>query len=109
MLGRMQLPVRNRILASIGIALVYVSAAKFGLTLAFVAEQVSVVWPPTGIAIAALLLSGFSVWPGVFAGAFIANVTSNEPVVTAIGIATGNTLEAVFAVWLLRRLGFSPD
>jgi integral membrane sensor domain MASE1 len=53
-------------------AAVYFAAAKLGLSLAFVAEQVTVVWPPTGIALAALLLIGPNVWPGVALGAFAA-------------------------------------
>jgi two-component system CheB/CheR fusion protein len=99
----------RRVLANIGIALVYVAAAKFGLTMAVVAEQVTVVWPPTGIAFAAILLIGYGVWPGVFAGAFIANVTSHEPIGTAAAIAFGNAIEAVVAVYVLQRfLGFKP-
>ena len=85
------------------VAAVYCAAAKLGLALAFAAAQVSVVWPPTGIALAALLLLGYRVWPGVFLGAFLANVTTHETIMTALGIATGNTLEAFTAAWLLRR------
>src|SRR5688572_17145922 len=50
------------------IALVYFSAAKVGLTMAFVAEQVSVIWPPTGIALSAILLLGNWAWPGIWLG-----------------------------------------
>src|SRR5262249_3951619 len=74
---------------------VYFSSAKLGLSLAFVAEQVSAVWPPTGIALAAVLLLGYRVWPGILLGAFLANATANEPILVAGGIAIGNTLEAV--------------
>src|SRR5258705_12216654 len=97
----------------VGIALAtaaaYVAAAKLGLSLAFEAAQVTTVWPPTGIAIAALVLFGRRAWPGVTLGAFLANVTADEPVLTAAGIAIGNTLEAVSAAWCLRRLAFRPD
>jgi len=87
----------------IAIAVVYVAAAKFGFTMAFRAEQVTLVWPPTGLALASLLLLGDSVWPAVFLGAFLANITSHEPLAVALGIATGNTLEAVGAAWAVRR------
>src|ERR1700731_2790877 len=80
------------------------AAAKLGLTLAFVAEQVTLVWPPTGIALAALLLFGYRLWPGIALGAFLANATANEPLPVACGIAVGNTLEAVVGAWLLQRL-----
>ena len=88
-----------------GTAAAYVVAAKFGLSLAVVAPQVTAVWPPTGIALAALLLIGPGVWPGVALGAFVANVTVSESIGTAVGIATGNTLEAILGAWALRRLG----
>jgi PAS domain S-box-containing protein len=87
----------------LSLAATYWVAAKFGLTLASEAEQVSVVWPPTGIAVAALLLLSRRAWPGVMLGAFIANATAHEPLWTAFGIAIGNTLEALTAVWVLRR------
>ena len=88
----------------LALAVVYLIAAKLGLTLASEAEQVSAVWPPTGIAVAALLLLGRRAWPGVTLGAFLANATAHEPIWTALGIAVGNTLEALTAVWLLRRI-----
>jgi two-component system CheB/CheR fusion protein len=95
-------------LSTLAVALVYFAAAKLGLTMAFVAEQVSPVWPPTGIALAAMLLDR-RLWPGIALGAFFANLTAHEPVATAAGIATGNTLEAVLGAWLLRRSGTRPS
>jgi signal transduction histidine kinase/integral membrane sensor domain MASE1/ActR/RegA family two-component response regulator len=89
---------------ALGVAAVYFLAAKLGLTMAFVAEQVTAVWPPTGIALAALLLLGHRVWPGIALGAFLANATTSAPWATASGIAAGNTLEAVVGAWLLRRV-----
>lgn len=60
-------------------------------------------WPPTGIAVAALWLLGRNVWPGVFVGAFAANAMSSEPMLTAAAIAVGNTLGPLLGVVLLRR------
>ena len=91
-------------------SLVYIASAKMGLSLAFVAEQVTVVWPPTGIALSALLIFGFRIWPFIAAGAFIANITNNTPALTSLGIAAGNTLEAIAGAYLLTRLvGFRPS
>ncbi len=90
----------------LGTALIYFAAAKLGFVFAFVAKQVTVVWPPTGIALAALLVLGPRAWPGITLGAFLANVTTDEPLWTAGGIAVGNTLEAVVGAWLLHRLDF---
>jgi PAS domain S-box-containing protein len=91
-------------------AAVYVAAARIGLSLASIAVQVSPVWPPTGIAIAATVLLGARrTWLGIAIGAFVANVTRSEPVGTALGIAAGNTLEAVVGGWLLASVGVRPS
>jgi integral membrane sensor domain MASE1/anti-sigma regulatory factor (Ser/Thr protein kinase) len=90
------------------LAAVYFASAKLGLTLAFATPNVTAVWPPTGIALAALVLAGRRLWPGVLLGAFLANVTTDVPVYTAAGIAVGNTLEAVVGATLLRRFDFRP-
>lgn len=66
-------------------------------------------WPPTGIALAALTALGLRYWPGVALGAFLANAATPIPVLAAVGIAAGNTLEALLAAYLLRRAaGPSP-
>jgi signal transduction histidine kinase/integral membrane sensor domain MASE1/CheY-like chemotaxis protein len=98
-------PLRRDLLLLPAIAAAYVVSAKLGLSLAVVAEQVTVVWPPSGIALAAVLLLGRRVWPGIWVGAFLANVTSHEPVLAAVAIATGNTLEALAGAWLLEHVG----
>ena len=85
------------------IAAVYIGAAKFGFTMGFTAEQVTLVWPPTGLALTALLLYGTAAWPGIFIGALLANATAHEPLPIALCIAAGNTVEAVAAAYLLRR------
>src|SRR5687767_3098315 len=92
----------------VAVAAAYVTAARLGFSVAFVAEQVTSVWAPTGIAQAALLLWGLRLWPAIWAGAFIANALTAAPIWTAVAIATGNTLEAVALVWLLRRASFDP-
>ena len=86
----------------------YVAAATLGFEAALVAEQVTTVWAPTGIAQAALLLWGRSLWPAVWLGAFAVNAGAEAPLWTAAAVATGNTLEAVAAAWLLSRFGFDP-
>ncbi len=93
----------------LALAAAYFGSAKLGLALAFSNESVTAVWPPTGIALAALVLWGRSLWPGVLLGAFLANVTTDVSVYTAAGIAVGNTLEAVVGAWLLERFGFRPS
>jgi diguanylate cyclase (GGDEF)-like protein len=86
-----------------GLAVTYFTAAKLGLTLAFVNPSATAVWPPTGIALAAFLIFGTRVWPAIFAGAFLANLTTAGSVATSIGIAAGNTLEGLLGSYLVQR------
>ncbi len=86
------------------LAVVYFVAAKLGLSLASLHKNVTPVWPPAGIAIASLLLFGRRLWPGVFLGALAVNALTDVPLGSAIGIAVGNTLEALVACYLLQRL-----
>src|SRR6267142_2426555 len=98
---------RPRSLADLAIlaflAGVYFVAAKIGFMLAFVHASSTAVWPPTGIALAANLLLGYRVWPGVLLGAFLANVTTEGTIATSTGIAVGNTLEGFVGAYLVNR------
>jgi PAS domain S-box-containing protein len=87
------------------IAIVYFAAAELGLSLASAHINVTPVWPPTGIAIASLLIFGWRVWPAIFIGALAANLPTHVPIPTAFGIAFGNTLEGLLAIFLLNRGG----
>jgi diguanylate cyclase (GGDEF)-like protein len=91
--------------AAIGIlAVVYFVTGKLGLTMAFVHPSATAVWPPAGIALAALLIIGHEVWPGILLGAFLVNLTTAGSIATSIGIATGNTLEALTGACLVTKL-----
>jgi len=92
------------ILVSNGIfAAVYMAVAFSSLRLfATLNASASPVWPPTGLAIAALLIWGPRLWPGIYIGAFAANSLTSGPI-TSIAIAAGNTLEAFMAFWLVVR------
>jgi signal transduction histidine kinase len=90
----------------------YYAAARLGLLLSFRQTNATPVWPPSGIAVAVVLLRGGRIWPGILLGAFVANVVvflgngaavpaSVVAVSGAIGI--GNTLEALTVAALLRR------
>lgn len=85
------------------VTLAYFVAGKLGLQLAFIHPSATAVWAPTGIGLAALLLLGDGAWPAVFLGAFLVNQTTAGTVLTSLGIATGNTLEAVVGALLARR------
>jgi signal transduction histidine kinase len=85
---------------------VYATSARLGLSFDALGGIATTVWPPTGIALAALTLRGLRLWPAVFLAAFAVNATVGIPIWSALIIATGNTLEAAIGAGLLRRLGF---
>jgi integral membrane sensor domain MASE1 len=86
------------------LAVVYAIVAKLGLALDAVSGFATLVWPPTGISLVAILMLGYRVWPGVAAGAFAANVWSGAPAGVALGIAVGNTSEALLGALALKHL-----
>lgn len=85
------------------IGAIYLASAKGGLALASIHPSATPIWPPTGVALAAVLLRGYRTWPAIFAAAMIANATTAGSVATAIAIATGNSLEAVAGAYLINR------
>jgi PAS domain S-box-containing protein len=88
----------------------YYATAKAGLALAFEHSSITAVWPPTGISLAALVLWGYRLWPGVALGALLANSWTGVPLVTVLGITVGNTLEALAGAYLLARVAsFRPS
>ncbi|MDA1012891.1 MAG: MASE1 domain-containing protein [Planctomycetota bacterium] len=92
------------------VAVVYFVAAKLGLELQLPGTNSSPVWPPTGIAFAAVLLLGIRVWPGIMLGAFAANflvfssdLAFGNKLAASAFISVGNTLESVAGAWILYR------
>src|SRR5687767_12930875 len=91
------------IAAILTLAIVYFCAGIFGLSLAYTNPNASAVWPSSGIALAAILVWGYRLWPGVLLGAFFVNFATQGSVATALGIAAGNTFEAILGAALLAR------
>jgi len=85
------------------LAVVYHLAARLGLEMAYVQVNTSPVWPPTGIALAALLIFGFDIWPGISLGVLLGSLFTGAPFNLAIGMTLGNTLEAIVGAYCLRR------
>src|SRR5262245_46196511 len=95
-----------RYAAGVGaLALAYYLTGLFGLSMAFAERSVTLLWPPTGIALAVLFRAGTRYWLGVFAGALACNLMYS-PVWAAVGIAAGNTLGVLVACAILQRLKF---
>ncbi|MGT2531927.1 MASE1 domain-containing protein [Streptomyces nojiriensis] len=88
------------------VAALYYSSATLGLIQQLVGGQVTPLWPPTGIALASLLLLGLRVWPGIALGAFLVNAPLGPSMPAVLAIVAGNTLAPVCSYALLRRTGF---
>lgn len=108
---------RGRWLTSIGVAAAYCGAGWVGLLLAIPPGYATAVWPAAGIAVAAVLMHGIGVWPGVFLGALLVNLSlllpSDAPVAagvaTALAIAGGATLGALASAALAHRFAAFPN
>lgn len=87
----------------VALAAVYFAAAKLALLLAIPPGYATAVWPPSGIALAAVLLFGNRLWPGIWLGAALVNLTVQASLPAAVLIGTGNTLEALAGAALIRR------
>src|SRR5438105_10969784 len=85
------------------VAAAYYAAARLGLLAAVAQPVVSSAWPPSGVALAALLLLGLRLWPGIALGAFLGNWAAGGSAAAAAGVATGNTLGAGAAAWPVAR------
>src|ERR1700736_3594682 len=90
----------NYIAGLIGIGVTYFVLAKIGLALALIHPSASTIWPPTGFALAAIVLWGYRAWPAIFLAAMIVNATTGS-IGTAMSIATGNSLEALVGAALI--------
>lgn len=96
----------------IALAATYVLTAKIGLLVALPPGYSTTIWPPSGIALAALLIRGYSLWPGVFLGAFFTNIwlsleSGNAPMLVSAGVASaiaaGSTLQALLGAFVVFR------
>lgn len=87
---------------SLGVFLLYLASAKLGLKYAVIGQTVTLLWPPSGIALAATLIGGYRMWPAIALGAFMANVGTDVPLISLAMITLGNTLEPLLGAFLLR-------
>ena len=97
---------RQMLIIGFCISVVYFILAKLGLTFTVVADNVTLIWPPSGLALFTLLVLGVRYWPWITLGAFVTNLTTGISLYACFGIAAGNTLEALVGLYLLRRFGF---
>ena len=93
---------------SLLLAVAYFATGRLGLMLPAFGSEITLLWLPTGLSVAALLRWGFGCWPGIPIGAFAVNLAVGASWPVALGIAVGNTLGPLITAWLLRRAGFHP-
>src|SRR5262249_26137692 len=89
--------------ALILVGFAYFALADLGLRFASINPSSTPIWPPTGLAIAAVLLCAHRIAPAIFVGAFLINQLTAGSVLTSLAIACGNTLEALMAGYLVRH------
>lgn len=93
------------------VAAVYFASGRLGLLrqVAIEGAVVTPLWPPTGVALSALLLLGLGIWPGIALGTLLIVVTISSFHATDIAIIAGNTLAPVCSYLMLRRVGFRTE
>ncbi|MER5202782.1 MASE1 domain-containing protein [Streptomyces sp. NPDC002825] len=104
-------PLTEAALISLAVAVCYYAAGRLGLLGRLVVEGVvaTPIWPPTGVAVAALLLFGARVWPGIALGSFLVIASLTTPGPTTVVTVVSNTVAPLCAFLLLRRVGFRLD
>jgi len=98
-------------ISTLVVAAVYFISARLSLFLAFEHTNASPIWPPTGIALAAVLMFGYRITPGIFAGACLANILTlngmglslSASIIAASTTALGSSLEVLAGVLMIRR------
>ncbi len=82
----------------------YFLGGLIGRATTFLSGSVALIWPPSGIALAAILLFGYRFWPGVAVGAVLFSFMNGVPLgFFTLGTAIGNTMGAVVCAYLLKR------
>ena len=93
------------ILRSVGIGLLYLLLARASLFFVSQPEGVAAIWPPSGLALAALLLTKRRPRPGVLTAIFLANLCANLLGGSALSLslvfALANSFETILIAWLL--------
>ena len=84
----------------------YFSSAQLGLQLVPHRGIIAAIWPPSGVALAAVLMLGMRVWPGITIGALASALLHGHTPIVALSLTAGGTAAAVMGAWMLRSLGF---
>src|SRR5215472_7701738 len=93
----------------LSLAAIYFIVGKLGLKLAYLHPSATAVWPPTGVTLVVFLMLGYRVWPGIFLGALLVNLTTAGSLPVCLGIAAGNTFEGLVGCYLLNKFAGGED
>jgi PAS domain S-box-containing protein len=88
----------------LAVAAVYFALGALGAWLSPIGTLGPVARAPAGVALAALLLGGYRLWPAIAGGALLTSLWHGAPPLVACGVAAASTIEACFATFALRRL-----
>jgi PAS domain S-box-containing protein len=107
------------VLQIMGLAVAYFVTGKLGSYLAIPPGYATAIWPPSGIALAAILIYGNRVWPGIFLGSFLINFSTSlvanilaenfYSVFITLAIGGGASLQALAGAYLLKRFAGFPN
>ncbi len=99
-----QLPQYNYAISIIVLAVIYTLAARLGSSFATAVGNITLFWPASGIALAALIIFGHRLWPGILIGAFIGDMLTTGNIIASIGMSIGSTTSALLGALLLSKL-----
>jgi PAS domain S-box-containing protein len=85
------------------IAAAYFGLAVSGLLIPWINPTATPLWPPTGLALALVLLRGYRIWPAIVMGAFFSTVVGDGALSEAACIALGTPIAALAGAWLIDR------
>ena len=85
------------------LAVCFFLAARLSTTALGIEAVASPLWPPAGIALAALLIYGRNLWVGVALGAFWVSLADKVPWWLSLVLCFGSALQALVGSLILRR------
>ncbi|MFZ6645562.1 bifunctional diguanylate cyclase/phosphodiesterase [Undibacterium sp. TJN25] len=104
--GSKQIRLRMEMLRFLAVVFAYIAAGRLGLSIPYLSPNVSLIWLPTGVAVAALMRWGKRAVPAVYIAAFLLEFSAGYSLAVAAWLAIGNTLGPNLTCWILRRERF---
>ncbi len=91
------------ILELFAIAGAYFGLAVSGLLIPWINPTATPLWPPTGVALALMLIRGYRIWPAIFVGGFFSTAVGGGALSEAACVALGTPTAALAGTWLINR------